>query len=156
MTATYTFTASTVAESAKVNTNFAELGRLGSAIATASQGSITTAVDLTNLSVAVTISSAFAGASRRIKISALAPFSSTAASDTVRLFINEGATVLQQADILMSPTTGRTTTGVAFVEITPTSGSHTYKLQASRVAGSGTVTMNALTTAPATILVEAI
>lgn len=157
MTATHSFAASTVIESGKVNTNFSELGMLpgGYAQATTNQGSITTEVDLTSLSVTVTISTAFAAAARKIKITGHVQMSGTVAADSMGLRIKESTTQLQQAEALES-TASRGVTMIAIAVITPTSGSHTYKLSALRVAGTGTLTMGASTTQPAFILVEAV
>lgn len=122
---------------------------LGYAQVTANQGSITTAADLTSLSVAVTVP--YAG--HRVRITAECLMQSTAADDTMQLTIMEGATQLQQINVVARPA-NLTATMVGHAIIVPTAASHTYKLQGSRAAGSGTVTMVAGATFPAFILVE--
>lgn len=125
------------------------LGRLGYAQVVASQGGITTEVDLTSLSVTVT-----AGTSRRLRITAQLLLSSTVATDHAGFSIKEGATQLNGTSAPFSGTASRNTTHYCAVSITPTSGSHTYKLTAARQAGTGTITMGASSTNPAFILVE--
>lgn len=120
----------------------------GYAQATSAQGSITTVVDLTNLSVTVTV-----GTNRRIKISGECLSGSTTGTDTVRLQIQEGSTVLQLRDIITNVNSAELQHH-AEVVLNPTAGSHTYKLTMQRAAGAGTVTMNAGATFPAFILVE--
>lgn len=123
-------------------------GTLGHAQVTAVQGPITAEVDLTGLTVTVNLP-----ASRRIKITGMALFNSTVAGDEVRLLIKEGTTTLQTAIHALS-------TASAFeslhgsVVLTPSAGSHTYKLSGVRNSGTGTVNMTAAATIPAFILVE--
>jgi hypothetical protein len=123
-------------------------GWLGYAEVTANQGSITTVVDLTDLSVTVTIAPG-----RRIRISAFTAFASTVADDTAELLIKEGATQLNRADVIQRPA-DVPSTAIAFYVGNPTAGSHTYKLAALRGAGTGTLTMAASATNPAFLLVE--
>lgn len=150
MTATNIFTAATTARATEVNQNFAELGLLGYAQVTANQGTFTTATDLTGLTLTVTISTAFAAAGRRIKITGVTLCTSSVSTDLVGLVIAEGATTIQQDQKAQNET--------LHVEaiITPTSGSHTYKLQALRTAGTGNITSNASSSRAAFILIEAI
>lgn len=123
-------------------------GTLGYAQATVSQTGITNlTVDLTGLSVAVTV-----GTGRRIRISAeVIEWTRTAGTVTfVLLGINEGATVLTLKTIGINNNYNGAT---ASVILTPSAGSHTYKLTGRTDVG-GTVTMSATATAPAYILVE--
>lgn len=130
--------------------NFDKLpgGWIGYAEVVASQGSITTEVDLTSLTVTVTVNT-----SRRIKITAECMFASTVADDIAGLYIYEGAARLQERGQLMRPATWNMAVHAELI-LTPTAGSHTYKLRGIRWGGSGTVTMYAAATAPAFILVE--
>jgi hypothetical protein len=122
------------------------LGNLGYAQATANQGSIGGSdVDLTSLSVTVTVT-----AGHRIKIIGHVAFSQASASGITRLRIKEGAT--QLADSLLSATNGSYYSVDAFVVLSPSAGSHTYKL--AMTASPGTATMEAGATYPAFILVE--
>lgn len=139
-----------VAGSVLTAANLAKLpgGWIGYIEVTASQTGITTGSDLTSLTLTVTV-----GTGRRIRVSGLGQMLSTAGSPAFTPFIQilEGATILQPA--VSSQTALGTTVSLApSVILTPTSGSHTYKLQAG--ANSGTWTMAASSTAPAYILVE--
>jgi len=119
---------------------------LGYAQAVANQGSIGGSdTDLTNLSVTVTVPS---GA--RIKITGHVVFSQASASGITRLRIKESTT--QLADSLLSATNGSFYSVDAFAVLTPTAGSHTYKL--AMTTTPGTATMEAGATFPAFILVE--
>jgi len=115
---------------------------------TANQTGITTQVDLTGLSVTITTV-----AGQRIRITAeIYGVGNTVATDATYLWLMEGATQLNgNGKILGSDTPNMTISAV----VTPSAGSHTYKLQMSR-AGTGTVTMYAAATSPAYILAEAI
>ena len=123
-------------------------GWIGYEQVVANQGTITTAVDLTGLTVTVTV-----GTTRRVRISAEGSFGSTVAADYAALFIFEGATQLGGRSVPM-PNTAATTGAFSSVVLTPTAGSHTYKLRAALASGAGVVTLNASATAPAFILVE--
>lgn len=120
----------------------------GYAQVTANQGGITTEVDLTGLAVTVTV-----GAGRRILIRGCVRASTTVAQDSFDLKILEGATVLQTAEYV-SPVVARAEARRVEVVLTPSAGSHTYKLTGVRSTGTGTFTMNAGATFPAYILVE--
>ncbi len=113
------------------------------------QGSITTAVDLTGLAVTVTVASG-----RRIRISAQIELASTVATDSVAMTIMEGATQLKNIPLgaMTNANTAYQLTGQVYLQ--PTAGVHTYKLQAARTLGSGTLTMSASGTDPAWIAVE--
>lgn len=123
-------------------------GQLGYAQVVANQGSITTLVDLTSLSVAVTV-----GTGRRVKITGSVLAGSTVAADTIDLLIRESTTTLQIAEFRNGSTNSTESLQVIYV-LTPSAGAHTYKLSMQRAAGSGTITMTAAATAPAFILVE--
>lgn len=123
-------------------------GTLGYAQVTENQGTITAAVDLTGLTVSVT-----AGASRRLLITAQGTFFSSVAGDFVGLFINEGATVLNQTTAHMGAAGSGQGITISAV-ITPTAGAHTYKLRASRAAGTGIAALQAAAAQPAYILVQ--
>lgn len=126
------------------------VGQIGYAQATANQGSITTEVDLTGLSVNVSVA-----AGRIIRITGYVPaFSSTVAGDAGRISIKEGATLVTLGQAFISGTAAGANTIMPQVVLSPSAGSHTYKLTGVRVSGSGTFTMNADPTFPAYILVE--
>ena len=85
-----------------------------------------------------------------------ASFLTDAADSGIVLSIREDTTVLNDGAVLF-PRTGYKSTINAQAIITPTAGSHTYKLRADRSfggAGGGTFTLKATATAPAFILVE--
>jgi hypothetical protein len=103
-------------------------------------------VDLTSLTVAVTV-----GTTRRLRITGSVGFTSTV-GDVATVVIKEGATQLNVGQVQVQSAASLTVT--ASVVLTPTSGSHTYKLAARRETGSGNVQMNANATNPAFILVE--
>jgi hypothetical protein len=65
----------------------------------------------------------------------------------------EGATQLQSGDWIMRPA-NVSAKAVCSVILSPSAGSHTYKLTALRAAGTGNITMAANSLAPAFILVE--
>lgn len=104
-------------------------GWIGHAETTTDQGSITTGTDLTTLSLAVTVT-----AGRLIKIAAFAPILSTVAGDRAVLSIQEGSTVLQQAIVELDSTLAQTAHAVTV--LSPSAGSHTYKVSLARGGGS--------------------
>ena len=122
---------------------------LGYAQAVANQTGITSVVDLTSLSVTVTVP--YAGHRVRITGSGLAQ--SSVADDIFQLSIQEGATILNLGKVLMRPANTDVTVTCSVV-IVPTAASHTYKLTGQRAAGSGTHQFSAGAIAPAFILVE--
>jgi hypothetical protein len=124
------------------------LGVLGYAARTSDEGSITTEEDLNDLSVTVTVA-----ASRRIRITGSTLPESTVADDAVRLFIKEGSTTLQSRDVAFSASNAPSELS-ATVILSPSTGSHTYKLTMKRESGSGDVTNNASSDGPSYILVE--
>ncbi len=122
----------------------------GYAQVTANQTAITTLVDLTGLTVTVNVP---AGAT--IKITGYIPhFASGEANDTFSLYIYEGSTQLSLS-VNQTVTDG---SGVppCMVILTPTAGSHTYKLSAAANGSLPSLTMEASTASPAFILVELI
>lgn len=121
---------------------------LGYASRTSDQTLITAEVDLTSLSVAVTVDT-----SRRVRVTADLMVTSTVATDHVAAYIKEGSTYLQQRQVSI----GRANSGESLqmsVILTPSAGAHTYKLALARVAGTGNVSSLAAATYPASIYVE--
>lgn len=104
------------------------------------------ATDLNNLAVIVTVPYA----QHRVRISAHCIFQQQTSTGSTSLFINEGATALQQT--IYTATAGSFLTCHAAVIVVPSAASHTYKLQAKTTAG--TTDLNAAATFPAFILVE--
>lgn len=105
--------------------------QIGYAEDTSTIGSITTTdVDLVSVTVTVPIG-------RRIRVSGAAVLASGTATDNIRLMIKEGAAVLALNDLV--------TNGAGYrffndIILTPTAGTHTYKIAAVRASGSGTIT----------------
>lgn len=126
----------------------AGLGQIGYAQVTASQTGISTLTDLTGLSVAVT-----AGTNRRIRITASGLVARTVVDGTTALYVREGGTVLQIINVQPSRA-NEGTEAFGHVVLTPSAGSHTYKLSLERNTGTGTTSMAAGATFPASILVE--
>lgn len=124
---------------------------IGYAEVTANQASIATEVDLTGLSVNVVVP-----AGRRLRITGfVGTWASTAANDRVIFAIKEGATQLNRLVTAEGDTTigNQSAGGVVQVIVSPSAGSHTYRLTAAQ-ADAGTITMFAAATQPAYILVE--
>lgn len=125
------------------------LGRLNSTTVSADQTPITTVVDLTGMTAAVT-----AGTGRRLKITATGPASSSVIADRVAFKIQEGATVLATGYFHVAPNAASTATHMHLeAEVAGVTGAHTYKATLMRQGGSGNITFNAATY-PATFLVE--
>ena len=125
-------------------------GWIGYAEVTASQTGIgSTDTDLTGLSVAVTVNT-----SRRIRISCQATTTADSGSPVLRLKIKEGATQLTQLVREQSATSGGSSgqTVCGAVWLTPSSGSHTYKLAFQAATATGGIF--ASSTEPAWIGVE--
>lgn len=121
-------------------------GTLGYAQVTANQTGITAEVDLTGLSVTVTVAT-----SRRIKITGECLAQNSASGNVHALRIKEGTTQLQSRQ-LVSGAANSDESFHAEIPLTPTAGSHTYKL--AFVAATGTSQLTAASTFPAFILVE--
>jgi hypothetical protein len=129
------------------NLTAAPRGWLGYAQVTANQSTISTEVDLTSLAVTVTV-----GTSRRIRISGRVLVSSAGTADVASLNIKESTTQLSSGR-----TGGLQATPLGLyvdVVLSPSAGSHTYKLTMAREVGANALTMTATSTVPAFILVE--
>lgn len=115
---------------------------------TANQTGITTEVDLTSLTSTLTYV-----ANRRVRLSFEMHIVETSyvAGDNLNVFIKEGSTVLYQVNSVAYATS---ITLSGSVIITPSVGSHTYKLTAARGGGTGTMAMYAASTYPAWIMAE--
>jgi hypothetical protein len=120
-------------------------GWIGYVQVVANQSSITGEADLTGLSQAITVNT-----NRRIKVTGKIQVSSTVSTDSAILRIKEGATQLQQGR--GNADNSGLTIQVSAV-LTPTAGSHTYKLSLER-DGTGSATMQASSTVPAFLLIE--
>lgn len=114
-------------------------GWIGYAEVTANQTGITAETDLTGLTVTVTVNT-----SRRIMVSAFVQVTRTVADGSTNLFIKEGAAHLQEAD----PDAETLWPVAVSVVLTPSAGSHTYKLALARGTGTGTVGITADTGRP--------
>jgi hypothetical protein len=125
-------------------------GVLGYAEVTANQTGITTEADLTGLSVSVTVA-----AGRRIRVTGQVRYGGTTSDDVATLRIKEGTISIQTAQLLVSRATGQANpTLTTAVVLTPSAGSHTYKLSLERPIGTGNMQLVASSNSPAFILVE--
>lgn len=111
----------------------------------------TTLADATGLSVTLT-----APTTRKIKISFYAcTMYSTVAGDIATVYLYNDGTQIQTGTWYMGIGGGSSSvTPQLSVIITPTTGSHTYKIGLARVLGTGTNTLSAAATTPAFIMVE--
>lgn len=119
-------------------------GTLGYAQVTANQGPTAPPFDLTGLSVTVNV-----GSGRRIRITGQVLISSSVGTDTVGPQIFEDGVGVHYTQAPQNQ--------AAFTSIirTPSAGTHTYKLTAIRIAGTGNLTNTAAPTGPISyILVE--
>lgn len=124
-------------------------GILGYAAATSDQTGITSEADVTGLSVTVDVP-----AGRRLKITGFINVLVDTVSDTTAsLRVKESTTQLAQS---YSRPVGNSRSAGQFVMavITPSSGSHTYKLTLQREVGTGSLTVDAAADRPCFILVE--
>lgn len=124
---------------------------LGYAEVTSSQTGITTETDLTGLSVTVSV-----GESRRIRISSqITLVGDGTASQRGALRIKESTTELQRArGIVGTASAELVVTITSGVVLTPSSGSHTYKLTLEPEVGGTEVASAAAASIPAFVLVE--
>lgn len=123
--------------------------QLGYAEVTANQTGISTETDLTGLTVTVTVP-----VGRKIRITGhCGEVDNDATAGSVVGRIKEGATTL---GLFAANTLGASVAVCldASVIITPTAGTHTYKLSLHKNVGAGTLTLGANSSQPAFILVE--
>ena len=116
---------------------------------TTGQTGITTEVDITGLTVTVVVPDG-----RRIRITGYVGAQRTVADGLNRLSLYGDGTLIQLTDM---PVHGALEGSVAhFISdiLTPTAGTHTYKLTYQRATGTGTVATSAGATFPVFILVE--
>jgi hypothetical protein len=125
-------------------------GTLGYAQLTSAQTGITTVADVTSCSVTV-----YVAPSRRIRVSGQAPVTASVANDHSLGRIKEGGTSLGVWFYATTVVAARDSNGAGSVVLTPSAGSHTYKLTMERTGVSaGDISINATATNPAFILVE--
>jgi hypothetical protein len=113
-------------------------GFLGTSTGGTPQGSITTNVDVTGSPVTVTVP-----ANRRIKITFIVNAQSTANDNGVAVVLQEGATTFTSC-VILHGNSGVAGTNGSFAILTPSAGTHTYKLTAQNYVG-GTATVNSFT-----------
>lgn len=118
---------------------------IGYSQTTTNQASVTTEVDLVGLTVTVTVP-----AGRRIRITGQTLQSSTNTNTTFILRIKEGSTQLVESQV-GQPSAGNGYTSIAQVILSPTAGTHTYKLTGQATSSS---TVLSASWAPSFILVE--
>lgn len=118
---------------------------------TSSQGSITSEVALTSLSVSGTTLS-----SRNYKITlSIRSFSTTVAGDVFQLTVKQDGSLVIGEWNLYFPVAGTGINGGSYVTtLVPAAGAHTYQAYATRITGTGTGTLDASSTGPATLIVE--
>ncbi len=120
-------------------------GNLGYVVKTTNQTGFSAIADITGLSVTVTV-----GSGRRIKVSGKINITQNTSTGSASMYLYESTTQLDA--VTQSDLAGWIGTRFISVILTPTAGSHTYKLRLSTDAG--TVDENATTTVPAYIMVE--
>lgn len=106
----------------------------------------TTITDLTGLAVTVTV-----GTSRRIRVTSRVQVKQNTSAGTPVVYIREGASILQSNSIAVSAANFIAVFETSVV-LTPTPGSHAYKLSA--LTSANTVDSQAAAANPAFILVE--
>jgi hypothetical protein len=130
--------------------NLAKLpgGWIGYVETSTPQSSITANVDLTSLTLTVTV-----GTSRRIRITGYVPVSQSSATGLGEVDIYESGTLLAR-DYTRLDSTASLQFAVLkpVIVLTPSSGSHTYKLTAS--VSAGTMSTNPAATNPCHFTVE--
>jgi hypothetical protein len=124
-------------------------GRVGSAIATSNQGTFTTLVDLTSLTITFT-----AVANRIYRVTSECTFGATGAAGDVALIIATGAGTQLQKRGTHAGGAGVGVSISASVDLTPSAGSTTYKAQAQRDSGADTWTAIATSTQPNLIRID--
>ena len=102
----------------------------------ANQGSITTIVDITGLSVPF-----IADGVTKVKATLKVGVSGSVAGDLAQPSLKEGATIFDQNDIYVASTSQRPQITLSKVH-TPTAGLHTYKGTLQRLTGTGTLIMD--------------
>lgn len=125
-------------------------GRIDYKQVTADQGSITTVVDLTGLTITFT-----AVTGRRYRVLAFADFTSDTANDIPRLILADGSNaILKTGRNTVPAASNQISNSLGYANNANISGSTTWKLRAVRNAGASTVTMKAASDNPAFILIE--
>lgn len=160
------FTTANIIGSTGLQTNAVQANQLANNAITLGYAQITTPValtgaatlqDVTGLTVTVTIPAG----GRKIKITGFAPGFKTdgAAASILTFAILEGSTVLATS-VSNEPVAGYNILGFAMAILTPSAGSHTYKISVAVSSGNATVaagaTPGAAANGAAFILVEAI
>jgi len=121
-------------------------GRLGYAEVTSNQSGIgATPTDLTGLTLTVTVP-----ADRLVRVSGYTQVFTAGAVYAAVTMLEDGVDIGRVGRT--APGTGESTTVSAFTLVTPSAGSHTYKLQGE--SSSSTFTLEASASLPAWILVE--
>ncbi len=105
--------------------------------------------DVTGMSVTVTVP-----AGRRIKLSAHGTFQITSAGGFGLGIFREGSTILQRWADRQAFTNNENGQSSGFVTLTPTAGSHTYKLTMAIQAGPGSLTVIGDPALPVELIVE--
>ena len=123
-------------------------GIIGYVEVTANQTGISTITDLTSLTITATYV-----ANRRIRITGDVAFQNTTGGSFTRLSIREGSTVLNSRQ-KVGTNNLLDEQIIATAVITPTAGSHTYKLSLTMSSGTGTTSLIASATQPAYLLIE--
>jgi hypothetical protein len=100
-------------------------------------GIVGSVVDISSLSGTIVCDG-----NRKVQLRGIIPaVFSTVANDVLEVFIREGSTTLTGVVLTAKSTTNADTGSVVEWTGTPTAGSHTYKLSAQRVAGTGSMSI---------------
>lgn len=126
-----------------------EWGYIDTKKVTANQGSITTAVDVTGLSSTQTY---VANRHNRVHVEVL--LQTTVADDVVGIILMVDGSQVEVSNIDCRVANQAFSAEINWEIDGLSAGSHTIKVQAQRVAGTGTITMVANATAPALLLIE--
>lgn len=108
-----------------------------------------TPVDVPGLAVTFT-----AAANRRYRISFNGMIFTTVANDRGGVHIREGTTTLNSTVASVMTVAGNGMGANVQAIVTPSAGTHTYKIGLTRITGTGNINVIGATTAPASILVE--